>query len=392
MKTIPAFRHVTPPLRVFQGAACLEHLGHELDRLNSRRAVLFCGASLSQAGTPLELVRAALGDRCIGVYRGVLANSPLPAVVEAAAELKRLGADAVIAVGGGSPMVTARAASILLAENADARSLCTTRNPAGGLTSPKLLAPKIPQLIVPTTPTTATVKAGSAVLDPETGARLALFDPKTRAQSIFIHPDLIATAPRALFVSAAVNTLALAVEGLMSRSGDPLADALLMHSVRMLASQLPEAIHSDDPCMRADLVLASILCGQGSDHTGAGIAIPLGHAIAVRFNTDMGLSDAIVLPHVLRFNAEAGRHGIQKLGAALGLPALKGDALLEEVILTLETIFTGLGLARRLRDIGVMPESFPELAAVTMDDWYLQNNPRPVRAASEVQQLLQLAW
>ena len=56
------------------------------------------------------------------------------------------------------------------------------------LHSPKLLAPKLPQFIVPTTPTTAMVKAGSAVFDPATGERLALFDPKTRAHAIFIDP------------------------------------------------------------------------------------------------------------------------------------------------------------------------------------------------------------
>ncbi len=389
--SLQAFRHVTPGLRLFQGRDCLDALARELERLGSRRAVIFCGATLGRAGSPLDMVRAAAGGRCVGVHAGVKANSPLEAVQAAALELKRLDADSVIAVGGGSAMVTARAAAILLAEKDDIRRLCTSRSPCGTLDSPRLMAPKVPQLVIPTTPTTAIAKAGSAILDPVTGMRLALFDPKTRAQAVFIHPELLATAPRALYASAGVNTLTLAMEGLLSRKGNPLADALLMHAVRMLAKRLPEAAHSDDLAMRADLVLASILCGQGSDHTGAGLAIPLGHAIAVKFGLDMGLSDSIMLAHVLRFNASSSVAGLEKLGSALGLKA-EGPALVESVIVAFESIFAALGLPRRLRDTRVTHESFAELAAITMDDWYLQDNPRRIRAATEVEELLELAW
>lgn len=387
---LPSFRHLTPPLRVFQGEDSLDHLQRELERLGSRRAVIFCGASLARAGVPLDLVRSAAGERCAGIYAGVKPNSPLAGVQDAAQELERLKADAVIAVGGGSPMVTARAASILLAEKKDLRAMSTRPDPTGGLLSPKLLAPKLPQLVVPTTPTTAIVKAGSAVLDPVAGARLALFDPKTRAQSVFIHPALLASAPRELCASAGVNTLTLAIEGLLSRKGNPLADALLIHAVRILAQRLPEAAHGDDLAMRADLVLASILCGQGSDHTGAGLAIPLGHAIAVRFGLDMGSSDAIMLPHVLRFNAPFALAGMRKLAFSLGLTP-DDDGLVDGVVNAFEQLFTGLGLPRRLRDTQVTRESFPNLAAVTLDDWYLQNNPRHIDKAAEVEALLELA-
>ena len=73
-----------------------------------------------------------MGDRCAGVFTGVRAHSPVPSVAAAAEELKRLQADAVIAVGGGSAIVTARAASILAAENRDVRELCTTQDAKGG--------------------------------------------------------------------------------------------------------------------------------------------------------------------------------------------------------------------------------------------------------------------
>ncbi len=345
-----SFQHITPPLRLFHGPDSLEQLGRELDRVKSRRAVIFCGSSLARAGSPLDLVRSAMGDRCAGIFTGVRAHSPVPDVQAAAQELKRLEADAVVAVGGGSAIVTARAASILAAENGDPGSLCTSQDESGKLKSPKLLAPKLPQLIIPTTPTTAMVKAGSAVFDPVTGERLALFDPKTRAQSIFIHPDLASSAPRELAVSASLDTFALAIEGLTSRSGDPISDALLMHALRLLALRL-RSLH-DDAQLRGELMLAAVLCGQGTDHTGAGIATVLGHAIGARYEADNGVIKAIVLPSALRFNADASKPGLQKVATSLGLHGSASEPPVGTVVNAVETMFSELGIPRRLRDVG----------------------------------------
>lgn len=382
------FRHLAPPLRIFQGDDCLASLASELDRVGSRRAVVVCGASLARADGMVDLVRAAMGDRCAGVFTGVVAHSPVPAVDSAAKAMRDFGADAVVALGGGSAIVTARAASILHAEGAPARELCTARDASGKLVSPKLLAPKLPQFVIPSTPTTAAVKAGSAVLDPVNKTRLALFDPKTRAQAVFVDPHLLSTPPRELVVSASLNTLAMAVEGLMSRQGDPFSDALLMHAAAGLVLRLPDA---DDAGARADLMLASLMCGRATDFTGAGIAIPLGHAASAKFSIDNGLANAILLPHVLRFNAAAAQEGLGKLDAALCHSRGEGNAL-TRVIGALEGMFDALEIATRLRDVGVAREALPGLAEVAAEDWFVRTNPRPVRGAADLLQVLEEAW
>jgi alcohol dehydrogenase class IV len=387
-----SFQHITPSLRLFSGPDSLAQLGRELERLNSRRAVIVCGSTMGRPGSPLDLVRSAMGDRCAGVFAGVRAHSPVPDVEAAAQELKRLQADAVVAVGGGSAIVTARAASILLAEAGEVRALATSRDERGQLKSPRLNAQKLTQLVIPTTPTTATVKAGSAVFDPEAGERLALFDPKTRAQSVFIHPDLIKSAPRDLVVSASLDTFTLALEGLTSQSGDPVADAMLMHAVRLLAQHLPKHALSDNLNVRGDLMMAAVLSGQGTDFTGSGLATVLGHAIGAGHKVENGLTKAIALPYVLRFNADAARPGLRKVAAALSLPASDDDALVTTITATLEGIFTSLGIRRRLRDIGVSRDALPGIAEHAMGDWFLRGNPRPVRDVSDVRQVLEQAW
>ena len=387
-----SFQHITPPLRLFHGPDSLGQIDRELERANSRRALIFCGSSLAREGSPLDLIRSAMGDRCVGVFTGVRAHSPLPSVEAGAQELKRLEADAVVAVGGGSAIVTARAASILVAENGDPRSLCTSQDERGNLKSPKLLAPKLPQLVIPTTPTTATVKAGSAVFDPVARKRLALFDPKTRAHSIFIHPELVKSAPGALVVSASLNTFAMGIEGLISRSGDPISDALLMHALRLLALHLPNQALHNDPHVRGELMLAAVLCGQGTDYTGLGITQVLSHAICARHDMENGVINAIVLPHGLRFNADAARLGLLKVATSLGLLPSEGEALLTMVINAVEAILGQLGVPRRLRDVGVPREALFDIATSAMDDWFLRGNPRPVRGISELQQVLEEAW
>lgn len=385
-----SFQHITPPLRLFSGPDSLDHIGRELDRLKSRRAVIFCGPWAQ--GPLLDAVRTAMGERCAGVFLGVLAHSPVASVEDAAKLLLDLQADAVVSLGGGSSIVTARAGSILAAEQGDVRKLCTTRDPSGKLFSPKLMAAKLPQLIVPTTPTTAMVKAGAAVFDPTTGERLALFDPKVRAQSIFIHPDLIQSSPGGLIVSASLNTLSMAIEGLVSRSGDPLADASLMHALRLAVQYLPDPALAHDPAVRGELMLAAVLCGQGSDFAGAGITTVLGHAVGARHHIDNGIVNAIVLPHAIRFNGVAAGQGLRKVGTALGLAVGEEEALVEAVACAIEALFGRLGIAKRLRDVGVLREALPEIAANAIDDWFLKGNPRAVRDASELQQVLEQAW
>ena len=382
------FSHATPALRLHHGDQALQQLPAELRRLDCQRAVVLCGASLGRDALVIERVRAALGPLCAGIAAEVQAHSPLPAIQHTAATLRTLQADAVIALGGGSAIVTARAASILLAEGAPPHQLCTGRDAAGQLRSPRLEAPKLPQLVIPTTPTTAIVKAGSAMLDPADGGRMALFDPKTRARAVFIDPALLATPPRTLVVSAGLNTLAMAIEGLCSTRGDPMADAYLMHALRLLMTHLPTLADGDSADARSQLMMASILCGHGTDYTGAGIAIPLGHAVSARFHVDNGLANAIVMPQVLRFNAQAAQAGLQKMAQALGMER-SGAAALDSLLDALQTLASRLQLPTRLRDIGVPRDA---LAAVSMDDWFVRDNPHPVHSAAELETLLSHAW
>jgi len=388
---LKSLRHITPPLRLYRGDDSLRQLSAELARTGARRAVVFCGQTIARHANGLRLVAEALGDRYAGVFDGVKAHSPLSAVIAGAERLRDLRADVVIAVGGGSAVVTARASGILLAEGRDIREVCTQFPDGKPPVSPRLDKPKLPQLVVPTTPTTAYAKAGSAVLDDVRGQRLALFDPKTRASALFIHPALAMTATPAVTMPAALNAFTMAVQGLESRNRDPLADALLLHALRLLAANLRELSRKpNDADTRAELMLGALLAGQGTDYAPTGLTSALAHVIGARFHLDNGVVNAILLPHAMRFNLQVTRERLALIADALA-PHASGSP---EVVAidAVERLFGDLALHKRLRDIGVGEESLTLIADDVAVDWFLYQNPRPVGGKTDIIEVLRAAW
>ncbi|MDT0549979.1 iron-containing alcohol dehydrogenase family protein [Streptomyces sp. NPDC021354] len=381
-------RHVSPAFRTFCGEDALAALPRELARTGAHRAVIVCGPAITKHGDALRRVHEALGEHLVGQFDGVAEHSPIPVVEQARHFLADHDAQAVIAVGGGSAVVTARAASILLAEQRDVRELSTRRGPDGKLISPRLTAPKLPQWVVPSTPTTAYAKAGSAVRDPETGERLALYDPKTRAQGVLLDPAMALTAPPRLAWSAALNVFAMAVEGLQSRHIDPLADAQLAHALRTVVAWLPQ-LHTDPEGARPrlHLMLAALMSGQGSDHTGGGLAQALSHAVGPRSSVANGVVEALLLPHAMRFNAGVIGHRLAMLADVLGLADWSSQA----VIAKIERLLEVFEVPARLRDVGVLEQDLVEAADHALDDWAITSGPR-VPDRVDVLALLTNAW
>ncbi|MBB3181124.1 iron-containing alcohol dehydrogenase family protein [Variovorax sp. Sphag1AA] len=386
------FQHLAAELRVYSGADSLASLARELQRVKCCRAVIVSGKSVARS-EGMQLLREALGSAWAGAFDGVRSHSPLPAIEEAARALANTDADAVIAVGGGSAAVTARAAAILLAERQPARALCTRRLADGTFESPRLPAIKLPQFGVLTTPSTAFVKAGSAVLDPDNGERVALFDPKTRARALFLHPAFLSSAPSELVKSAGLNTLSTAVEALESPRCDPISEALLRHALRLTADNLGRP-STDDPVAREQLATAALLCGRGTEQAGGGLASVLAHAIGHRTHVANGLVNAIVLPHTIRFNAPATAGAASRITESLLHGSASGSMQASPAFVAqcIESLFARLGLPRRLRDIGVEQDELTPIAHAAMADWFIGRGPRRVQSHAELLTLLEGAW
>jgi len=378
------FQHLASDLRLYCGDDSLAALAKELKRNGCKRAVVVSGRSVSTSPA-MGLLRSVLGPVLVGESQSVRPNSPVQAVEEAARVLRDQGADAVIAIGGGSAAVTARAAAIFLAEQRPAQELCTRRLPNGQFDSPRLEAPKLPQFVIPTTPSTAFVKVGSAVHDAATGQRLALFDPKTRAKALFLHPEFLRTAPAELVRGATLNTLSTAVEALESPKCDPVSEAMLTHALRLVARHL-DRTEPEDASAREYLAVAAILCGRGTEQAGGGLASVLAHAIGHRAHVSNGIVNAIVLPHTLRFNEPATQATSARITESFGQPPTSAAADV------LAALLAPLPIPHRLRDIGLAQADLDLIASAAMSDFFISRNPRRVQGAADVRGILDAAW
>lgn len=382
-----SFRHFATGSRVLYGDDCLGQLPAELRRTGSRRAVVFCGRTLAGSTPGLETVREALGDLYAGVFAGVAEQSPINAVEAAVAELRKCEADAIVAIGGGSAVVTARAAAIIHGEERGVEDLCTVFRPGAPPQSPKLSKPKLPQFVVSTTPTTAYAKSGAAVTIPGEGRRLALFDPKARVQALFIHPAFLAATPWPLVLDAALDAFAQGVQGLESVRRQPLADALLIHGVRLIHDGLAAAEATEISNARRDLMVAAQLIGEGTDQTGAGLASALGHAIGARFGGGNGRVKAIILPHAIAFNGSVTGTNLDALALALGSAQTDPASIAQDC----RQLFASLALPMRLRDLGLPKEALGQIADDAFQDWFLSQNPRQASLA-DLTHILEAAW
>ncbi|MDO6414063.1 iron-containing alcohol dehydrogenase family protein [Sphingomonas sp. BIUV-7] len=385
-----SFRHSPSPTRVSYGESCIEQIAGELKRAGCSRAVILSGRTLARSEPGVSTLKAALGDLCVGSFDGVAEHSPVSAVQALVEMLREVNADALVALGGGSAVVSARAAAIMLGEGKEASELCTVFEPGKPPRSPKLAAPKIPQFIVPTTPTTAYAKAGAAVTTGEAGRRLSLFDPKARAQAIFFDPRFFAATPAGLIRDAALDAFGAAVQGLESKSRQPIADAMLLQAIRLIRRNLALIEDAANAEPRGELMLAALMVGQGTDVTAGGLASAIGHSVGSRFHVANGVVNAIMLPHTLRFNASATEGRLTDLAEVLGV-STASDGLASGIADACAGFFASLGVPSRLRDIGIAREDLPSIRDTASGDWFYTQNPLAVTPETCLS-LMEQAW
>ena len=394
------FRSVGYPIRIHGGTGVLSRLGEEVGRARGKRAFVVCGQTVARRTDLPGRVKDALGDRFAGVFDGVQAGSPLPSVELGVAAASDAGADTIIALGGGSAVVTARAIVILLAEGGHAQDHATKYPPGRPPVSPRLMQPKIPNIVVLTTPTTAATRAGTAVIDPETGHRLEMFDPKTRPSALFWDTDALLTASPSLCLSAGASCLSGVVGALQSeRPPNPLAEGDLLQSLRLMREYLPRvALGGPDGQARLNLCAAACLSNRASDSgpggRGLGVVGALAHSLDTRYpECSHGAAYSILTAPGMRFNAESNASGQARLASILGV-ATNGDdrESAGSAARWVEETYAALGMPSRLREAGVPQEGIEELAVDSMTDFAITRNVRPVSGPGELEALLRSIW
>ena len=399
MDLTASFRYLSPSARLYAGVDALSNLYREAQRLEATRAFVVCSETVARTTNLLERTKEALGDLYAGVFDGAKRESPIPSVMAGVEAARDAQADMIVAVGGGSAVVTARAITILMAEEGTPQELCTKYPPGQPPVSPRLLQPKIPNILVLTTPTNGANRGGAAVMDDKPPYRLEMFDPKARPMCIILDGEALLTAPLPLFLDTATNTFTAVVGALQSPGLNPFAYADLRQALELSLEYLPRLVSSsDDPEPRIQLGAAAIISNRAADAPsggGRGAGTTLDRQIRYRYShVGQGASNAVLLTTSMRRNREVALEGQARLADIMGVrtSGMSDAEAAEEATQAVDSFLRSIGAPSRIRDLDV-PEA--DLEAIARDDAAQPSfgeGSRRITDAAELTRFLQEAW
>ena len=362
-----------------------------LDRLSGTRAMVVCGPSILEKSDVVRRVQDALGDRCVGLFSGVAPHSPVHTLDEAIRLASEIKPDALVSVGGGSTHDTAKGIATLLGEGGTIYDHQVIFEPPDKIILPQLSGDRVPIIAVSTTMGAAELSRGAGFADKDLGRKISVADPATIPRSIIIDGKALATTPMNILLSTAIGQLRVAIESVYSVKHNPICDSLCLHAISMIVKNLPECPKLEMECL-LNTKTAAAMASLGS--VGGGINTATAHHVGGIFDVPHGDANAIMLPHSMRFNAEASADRQALIAQAMGIDTSgmsDYDAALAAAD-AVEDLRDSLGLPNRLRDVGVPEDVLELIASATLQDRSLATNPTPVTDAGPIMSVLRSSW
>jgi alcohol dehydrogenase class IV len=384
--SLTAFVQRSPLMKLILRDGALDALPAELRLLGVQRPLVLSGRHARQSALYGQLLRA-LDGLSVTHSDPVPAHSSVALVEQLAALATQAGVDGLIALGGGSASDTAKAVALLMAEGGRLADHASRFTPPATLHVPTLTRPKLPIVSIPCTASGAEVTVSLGIRDDE-GRKLLFTDFQLASRLILIDPAANVEVPAALMLSTGMNGLAHCIEGLYSLERSPLAETVALDAMARFFQALPAVRRQpQERAHRAELLYAAHLSGLVLVHARTCLHHAICHAIGSVCGVGHGDANAVMLPHVLAFNAEATAPALARAARALGCGS---DAT--AFLAALQILRAEIGVPTRLRDIGVEHLALDRIASKTMGERGLYFNPRQVADAGEIRRLLEQAY
>ncbi len=355
------------------------------------RAVLFVTDPGLRALGLCEAALASLVDHGahVTVFDAVEADPSLETLTKAVAAGKRAGATGVVGFGGGSSMDVAKLAALLLGSGEDLAA-------AWGVGQAK--GPRLPLVLAPTTAGTGSEVTPISIITVGAEEKRGVSSPLILPDMAVLDPELTLSLPPATTAHTGIDAMVHAIEAYASASPNngPLSKMLARQALRLLGGNIERAVtKGDDLDARAAMLLGSMLAGQAFANAPVAGVHALAYPVGGSFHVPHGLSNALMLPHVLRFNAPDAATLYADI-AADAFPHLASDAGVQgrcaAFIEALAALSVRFGLPTRLRDVGIGETALAKLAADAMlQQRLLVNNPRPINEADALA-IYRAAW
>ena len=363
------------------GRPAAEAVAEQARRLGADRVFLMVSGTLNRETDEIGKIRAALGNRCVGLFDRMPPHTPRSAVIAAAAQAREAGADLIVTVGGGSITDGAKAVQLCLANDiTTVEGLDVCRDETG------LKPPTVRQISVPTTLSAGEFSGVAGVTDEARRVKELFRQPMIIPAAVILDPALTVHTPEWLFLSTGIRAVDHCVEGVCSKEAHPYGDAQALRGLSLLRRGLARVkAEPGDLQARLDCQLGAWLSmGPLASGVPMGASHGIGYVLGAVFDIPHGHTSCIMLPAVMRWNRPANADRQAMVAAAMDVPA-------EEAADALDRFIAGLGMPRSLSAVNVGPEHFDRIAEQAMGTPWVPRNPRKIPTPAVLREILVLA-
>ena len=358
------------------GAGCRETIAVEAIRRGFKKAFFV---------TDKDLIRFKVADKIIEVFEknhipyelfsDVKANPTIANVQHGVAAFKESGADFIVALGGGSSIDTAKGIGIVVnnPDFADVKSL-------EGVAATRYKA--VPTFALPTTAgTAAEVTINYVIIDEDAKKKMVCVDPNDIPAVAIVDPELMYSMPKGLTAATGMDALTHAIESYITPGAWAMSDMFELKAIEMIAANLKAAVdNGNDVAAREAMSQAQYIAGMGFSNVGLGIVHSMAHPLGAHYDTPHGVANALLLPYVMKYNAESPAapkyiHIAKAMGVNTdGMTESEGIRAAVEAVRKLSL---SIGIPQKLHEINVKEEDLHQLAVDAFNDVCTGGNPRP---------------
>lgn len=356
----------------YHGAGAIQEIAGEAKGRGFKKALVCSDPDLIKFGVTKKVTDVLDGaGLAYEIYSNIKPNPTIENVQSGVAAFKAAGADYLVAIGGGSSMDTAKGIGIIIAnpDFADVRSLegvAPTKNKS------------IPIFAVPTTAgTAAEVTINYVITDVEKNRKMVCVDPKDIPVVAFVDPEMMSTMPKGLTAATGMDALTHAIEGYITAAAWELSDMFHLKAIEIISRSLRGAV-ANTPEGRADMALGQYVAGMGFSNVGLGIVHSMAHPLGALYDTPHGVANAIILPTVMEYNAEATGEKYREIARAMGVKGVDDMTQTEyrkAAVDAVRQLSKDVGIPENLKEI-VKREDIPFLAQSAYDDACRPGNPK----------------
>ena len=356
----------------YHGAGAINAIADEAVRRGFKKALVCSDPDLIKFGVTKKVIDVLdAANLAYEIYSEIKPNPTIENVQHGVEAFKAAGADYLIAIGGGSSMDTAKGVGIIInnPEFADVRSLegvAPTKNKC------------VPIFAVPTTAgTAAEVTINYVITDVEKNRKMVCVDVNDIPVVAFVDPEMMSTMPKGLTAATGMDALTHAIEGYITAGAWELSDMFHIKAIEIIARSLRGAVNNEAEG-REGMALGQYVAGMGFSNVGLGIVHSMAHPLGALYDTPHGIANAIILPTVMEYNAEATGEKYREIARAMGVAGV--DAMSQEeyrkaAVDAVKKLSADVGIPADLKAI-VKEEDIPFLAQSAYDDACRPGNPK----------------